>query len=74
MHDFISWYQTNMKTSEWFGKKHGDTKQVDDLDHQLIAKHHDHYEIAQMHKITVYVAFDKRYKNKVLQGYKIEYN
>ena len=62
-----------MKSTEFFGKLHKDTQQVDDLDHLLISKHHDHYEITQMHKLTVYVSHDFRYKTKVLQGYKIEY-
>ena len=43
------------------------------MDQLLIAKHHHHYEVAQMHILTVYLSHDKRYKTKVIQGYKIEY-
>lgn len=39
----------------------------------LIAKHHHHYEVAQMHELTVYVSFDQRYGTQVIQGYKVEY-
>lgn len=39
----------------------------------MISKHHDHFEITQMDKLTVYVAFDHRYHADVVQGYKIKY-
>jgi len=39
----------------------------------LIAKHHHHYEVAQMHKLTVYMSYDQRYNTLVIQGYKVEF-
>ena len=39
----------------------------------MVAKHHDHYEIAQMHHLTFWESFDHRHGTVVIQGYEVHY-